>query len=813
MLSNIYLCKYNNYFNRQLKLFNNLESNTDSILSSKERVNFIPNDGLNTTLVINYDTDTPDYLVECDLSNRVNSRWFVLDAVRLTSGQYRLSLRRDVLADYYTDLRNSMCFIEKSILNENNTLVFNKENMTFNQIKKNQWLIKDETQSAWIVGYITSNTNPTQRRFSVPVSETTLVSTTGAWEFFKYSNLAGDAREKAIIPENIDYQLYAKYNRQGTDVVCFSWDTTGPTASEYTGENGFGVFNDPSSQTEYRWIDPLYSDIIYNENWIPPAFASNLPSDIETIVRRQFNTSIYTGTINNLQALDGTTILFSDTNEAYQITLEVLDRESIHLDVPVNTATFRALETTVSPYINANYGFEGQASTGSFSVEFAGPSYTLYLSPIDLNSVSVELPEASVIPDLEDAPYSMFAIPYGSIEVERADGSYETTKADLAVKLAQRIAVEGGDWLIDMQLLPYCPLPGKFLGGVYLEGTENVDYVQIKDGDDNYVSTLFFCKKATFGTILNKTNSTYITDTDAAVLNKSVKIQNETDLWRLNSPNDNGIFEFSRAKNNNSLGGIVIDCTYRPFNPYIKVSPLYGGKFYTTVFYNDNRGLICGGDFSLPRVNDAWVNYELQNKNYEKTFQRQIEHLDTMNNIQRGQDITNAILGTVSGAMSGGMLGNVMSPGNANATGIGAATGGLASMFGGVADVIINEQVRQENKRLQQDMYGYNLQNIQARPQSLAKVSAFTADNKIFPYLEYYSCTDKEREALINKIKYNGMTTMTIGTFESFINKESEFLVDGRCYIQGNIIKCDTIVDDYHILNAMSEELKRGVFV
>lgn len=813
MLSNIYLCKYNNYFNRQLKLFNNIESNMESVLYTFSRVNFNPNDGITTTQIVNYNGPIPDYLVECDLSNRVNSRWFVVESTRLLTGQFKLSLKRDVLADYYTDLRNSICFIEKSILNENNTLIFNKENMNFNQVKKNQWLIKDETQSAWIVGYIASNTNPTSRTFSVPVSETTLVSTTGGWEFFKYSNLAGDDREVLIIPENIDYQLYAKRQYSGAECFAFSFNKTGPTESEFTNGSGVGNYDDSSSQTGYTLNLEASAVNLYN---FPAWLGTSLPDTIDTVAKQQFANQFYPGTINSLDKLNNQTILFSDTNEAYRITLEVLDQESLHLDVPVDSAVFRALKETYNT-ANTNYnlsgnGLYGEATTGSFSVEFAGPSYRLYLEPIDLKRVSVEFPEASVIPDLEDAPYSMFAIPYGSISVEKVDGTRETTKADLALKIAQRIAIEGGNWLLDIQLLPYSPVNNKFSGGVYLDGTEGIDYINIKDSDDNYVSTMFFPKKATFGTIMNNSNSTILTDTARAVVNNNVKIQNETDLWRLNSPNDNGIYEFSRAKNNNTLGGIIISCTYRPFSPYIKLCPLYQGKMYTTVFGKDTRGLICGGDFSLPRVNDAWVEYELQNKNYEKTFQRQIEHLDTMNNIQRGQDITNAILGTVSGATSGGMLGSVMAPGSGNATGLGAAVGGLASAVGGVADIIINEQIRQENKRLQQDMYTYNLQNIQARPQSLAKVSAFTADNKIFPYLEYYTCTDREREALINKIKYNGMTTMTIGTFESYINKESEFLVDGRCYIQGHIIKCDTITDDYGVLAEISEELKRGVF-
>ena len=114
--------------------------------------------------------------------------------------------------------------------------------------------------------------------------------------------------------------------------------------------------------------------------------------------------------------------------------------------------------------------------------------------------------------------------------------------------------------------------------------------------------------KNVFIAYLNSINSTFnlshsltipSRDSDSA-LNK--KLSNELDLYRLCSPNYNGQFEFSVAKNN-GVSLFNVDMTLRPFNPYIHVNPafdsLYGRDF------DDARGLICNGDFSLPLITDA----------------------------------------------------------------------------------------------------------------------------------------------------------------------------------------------------------------
>ena len=76
-------------------------------------------------------------------------------------------------------------------------------------------------------------------------------------------------------------------------------------------------------------------------------------------------------------------------------------------------------------------------------------------------------------------------------------------------------------------------------------------------------------------------------------------------MYRLCSGNYQGIFEFNAAKSY-GVEGFRVDCTFKPYNPYIHVVPKLGG-LYGSQFaeFKDARGLICGGDFSLAQLSNA----------------------------------------------------------------------------------------------------------------------------------------------------------------------------------------------------------------
>lgn len=101
---------------------------------------------------------TPDYLLCTETvsgTTTIKFRWFVLESERTRDGQYRLALKRDVIAEHYNEVMSAPCYVEKGIIRDpNNPLIVNAEGSSVNQIKKNETPLVDESGTAWLVGYL-----------------------------------------------------------------------------------------------------------------------------------------------------------------------------------------------------------------------------------------------------------------------------------------------------------------------------------------------------------------------------------------------------------------------------------------------------------------------------------------------------------------------------------------------------------------------------------------------------------------------------------------------------------------------------------
>lgn len=304
---------------------------------------------------------------------------------------------------------------------------------------------------------------------------------------------------------------------------------------------------------------------------------------------------------------------------------------------------------------------------------------------------------------------------------------------------------------------------------------------------------------------LFKLPSTYYFDTPLGTT-ENVKVSNECDLFRLVAGNYSSIFEFSYAKSN-GLDGVKIECTYKPWSPYIHILPKLGGLYgdnFTNI--DDARGLICSGDFSLTQLSNEWANYQLNNKTYQEMFDRQIKNLDVTQSIQKQQTEISAVLGALGGGVTGA-AGGLASGGGAYAAIAGAGLGLIGSAVGGAVDLDMLEKQQKEQRSYQIDMYNYNLQNIQAIPTAITKTTALTYNTRIWPFIEYYTCTDTEKQAFRDKIKYNGMTVMAVG-------KISDYIIAGEPhFFIGKIIRLPDIKEDSHIANDIYNEITKGVYI
>lgn len=477
-------------------------------------------------------------------------------------------------------------------------------------------------------------------------------------------------------------------------------------------------------------------------------------------------------------------------------------------------------------YVPTNFDPTSQTSTG------ANENHCIRVKDINGNIYRANNMGPSTRTSLQSAPYAMFFMAYDDALAyvnPGLVGADTVASKNIALTLAMGISASvGADSVFDVQLLPYCP----YQNGLYvISGTPQFSFnglnssridkitVNITGTGNNQiitetvqenVSRLFWATSNQFSLSISTTLSNIDVLMQDAISEPSTalqfKINNETNMFRICSPNYNGQFEFNPMKNH-GVSAFEVDCTYQPFTPYIHVVPkfktynssntnLYGKDF------DDVRGLICGGDFSLPQERNAWANYQQNNKNYQQIFDRQISNMEFNNRISMISQSVSAVTGAAQGAGTGAFIGS----GLAAAGGpIGAAIGGGLSAAGGVVDTILLASQQKETLDYTKDQFGYQLGNIKAMPNSVSKTNPFTNNNKIFPVLEYYTCTAKEVQALTDKLTYNGMTIMRIG-------KIKDWLLDDYSYIKGKLIMLDSsIEEDYHTVVEIAQELDKGI--
>lgn len=432
---------------------------------------------------------------------------------------------------------------------------------------------------------------------------------------------------------------------------------------------------------------------------------------------------------------------------------------------------------TAKAYINdlwnaANGSTQG-ANDKSFQSSVTYIPYRLVLEEVTDVETTIDLSEYTGNGTVDCALYDCICMPYGEIYFSNPGELLYglTSSRERSLKVMNSIArTLTSNWVMDLQLLPYCPCQELIAQTsdptIFLLDPRNQCLYGRKTGA-GVTDVILVASKSTF--TFNIYESITIGDDSEVSGPYKIKYLNDCTSVRLCSPNYNGLFELNLAKNGGSIDYFNVDVTLKPYNPYIHVNPNF--KFLYVQDWDDARGLICGGDFSLGIINDAWTQYEIQNKNYQAIFDRQIQNLDVNNAIARQEAGWQIGAGVIQGAGSGALAGGLIGGGYGAAAG--AIIGGAASLGGGIADYVNLNKRMDENRSYAIDNFNLQLGNIRALPYSITKTNAQTANNKLFPFIEIYECTDVEKEAYYNKLRYDGMTIGVIGTLDQFTNAGS----------------------------------------
>ena len=795
-----FLERFNNYFNRKVIRYDSLSDYQDNAQADYIPVDdegnmtpfdFNPNDNITTEIIANGVPFDPDYFLLLDADGEIVSRWFVLEQKRNRQGQWLYFLRRDVLADSYDELATAPMYVEKGIISDiQSPLLFNNEGLTVNQIKKQEIPIYDRTKCAWLVMYIKKG-----------VLGTTAVGSSG--------------KVTIDVPDD-DGSVYETLN-----VPIASWSMAQYQTSDYNVLQSNSIIvlfkNTYNSHSGQRYT--IRSNGTHEYVPVVSADASNIFHVAENITKLD---TAFASAFSSITGYVKTELGYKDLDDIMKYNGKVIKDSagkyyliSVYQDGSPKSSTVYLTSGTTPLAKNAVNSAWNTANESSQSANDKA-----YQSKVDYISYRLAWEETTSVETIvdfsaytgggcQDTPlYDIIAMPYGEVRSYGSGGLIDvTSSAERSMRVMNSLARTLTDlYVFDLQLLPYCPMPElinasidarmaiKFLHDSCLTGEYNSDYTDII-----YVPT-----KANI--TFNITQAISITDSSDVPSTFKKKYVNDCTMVRLCSPNYNGVFEFNLAKNDMTIDYFNVDITMRPQNPYIHMNPNFkqAGLYYND--YDDARGLICGGDFSLGIINDAWTQYEIQNKNYQAIFDRQIQNMDVNNSINRQEALFGAIAGTAQGA-GAGAVGGFMASGSPYGAIAGAVIGGVASGVGGALDISNLKKRQEEARDYAFDNYNYSLGNIKALPYSITRTSALTYNNKKVPFIEIYECTEVEKEAYYLKLKYNGMTVSKIDTIESY--KSS----DNSNYFRAKLIRLVNISEDNHYVETINEELMKGVFI
>ena len=789
-----YLLNFNNYYNREYKKLYNLNDYLDYMKSYWTNVNFNPGDGITTTIPVNYDGEV-NYLVLTDNAvpglvgqEVIVSRWFITESKFTRMGQRVLTLRRDVLVDY-SDMATATVYAERGYVPNTNNLIFNSEGNSYNQIKKRESILKDGSASPWLVGYLAPNSfnNGDVTINLSPTADVTYDYTYGSTEVMLQSN-----RYTSLSPSN------TVYLDPNLELITFSSIRTPVLQDNWYIKYQFGYVD--SEIKDITTPKPKLDITPANNTNAQIYFSNNLLGDvvrkeIEDIIKSD-NEATMPSTVDMIDLLSKENKIArvgtASAGYVYYKLIVTPQSETTNQIFVTSGNTKTYIDNKIQPMITQ--GIASGSVPDKYIATYTSSPYNVYWQKITTLQNQIMLKQDA--PPVEKSPYYCFAIPFNSIAIQKG-ALITNTSASLSRQLARQIATQLSSFCYDIQLLPYFPLQSYISNTATIDITEMSDkqYAYLKQGESGGITSILFW--------INEPNFSFKIEDGIVYNSQEPKIQNETQFCRLNSPNYAASFEFSVAKNK-GVGYWQVDCSYKPYQPYIHVAPNWRGLYGSN--FNDARGLICTGDFSIDLMTDKWQEYQVQNKNYNEIFNRQIQTLDLQQSIAKRQDIFGAVAGSLSGAMSGATTGALL--GNLPGAIAGGVVGLGMSAVGGVMDVIDNQKLRDDARSSQFDMFNYQLGNVKALPNTLTKVSTYNINNKIYPFYEIYEATSEEIEALRQQLKWRGYNLGIIGQL-------SDFQVEGK-YFKGKLIRLeenpDSYLGDSHLIENYNSELQQGIY-
>ena len=840
----LYIINFNNYSNRLYKALDDLSEITDPIYYESNNLNFNPGNGVYTSYIAGRQGNPYDgsgnYLVYSEDNENITSKWFILEQNRNLKGQYTLSLKRDVVGEYYKSIITSPAYIKKGIIADGSPLMFNKEGLSVNEVKTNTYPLYDASKCPWVVMYLPVETPAADQEYTLKY-----VNHGGA--DFEYDS--EDAMKAVFDTSKIYFKTtsneikfitslrdFVKSSSSGNTYNVTQYYSYINTSGTLTTEN-YRTYQSVMGSTSHAFADGI-TNTVDNLSQYTSAITSSIGNYLKSY------SSLYSAyavdsssTYESMYANNNKIIKVKQTDDTYKYYKVKTTISEVSDNIILSSASnnkqddylwtairdkLREVNNQTTPISTDNLYWNSKYNNISFNLLVSAKSikYTLteISNPAYIDTATVKFTSSNLTAKPGDAPYRILAFPYvdGTVFWGSKVNYYAykcNYKKEKTLGFIQSLAEQiGSSNVYDIQLIPYCP----FISNKYFLGIGSYNEICIKKNKDICV----------YGSNDSETNPTYdfvgmfVTEYSGTInidgpdyrFKLSKKMEYECCHYRLASPSYASYYDFSPGMLGDATG-FNVTYTLMPYQSFFCVKPnysfLYGNNF------NDARGLVLTDNMSIAYTSSAWAEYINSNKNYMNIFKREVQGIELEQGIQRQEQNFAALSGLVSavsnGVSNGAKVGSVVGPvGTAIGAVVGGIGGGLVSGYGASLDW--SNLITRQNEQLsiKKDMFNYSIENIQAQPDTLKATTGINEINQMVPIIECYTCSDIEKNVVADNIIWKGMSVCTSSTIGSFIINNFEY--NGKTdkgYIEAGIMRLPNYIDN-EVSNEIISEIYKG---
>lgn len=757
------------YYDKNLKYTNRqIVSNLEGLsYAEKEYVNIDSADTINGHIIyqLNVGEEIPTYIFD----EENNRRWYVSGITQLRTGKFQISLIRDIISEGNLEWKNEQAYISAGTASNYNK--YKTWGLPFTNTKISEQPLTINGQPSYFVFY--TNTQTISNTGAITESDLKLSSTlvpSGTQVDVELDELS-DYKHYSLLNKSIiqnRMQITVGYRSLGDSSDyrmvlsnpndSFLLDKLGSPPFNTTAivvndilegglrrlfENRKSEFLDITKELRQKVIESYFS----SSTLVDSSLFSDLSNDVNKVFLDKSTSKIYKLSQKDSQSVltGGWIVKDAPMMQSY---ISALNNIQQNLVVGISSADRRDF---ITQWKNEGAGdvtkifyFEELEDVQNFSFNFSADVLKLPKSAVRCVNIS------SAGSGIEDA------------ELGQALMQMSANTANLNNDTGQ---------IIDIQYLPF---------SVATQVNENINVnnkslvAQFLNLDDYYFS------------IQNEA----LTD-----------INKETDSIKLVSPSRATQFVFSPYNNDGNLN-IDFKATIRPFATVMYLRPHTTGLLLYD--FDDKNCLIVDEDFSLTLLSSEWSNYVRQNRNYNNTFNREIQGREVERTWERRVEQAQAksdewTARNISAQKAQAYTGNLPII-SSIAGAIGTAWKDSAYMEAAQLDREYNEAMYQESLSLARDMFNYQLDNIKSQPTMPSKIT--TIDCKFMGYfiLEYWSTNITEKAAITSYYSYNGNRIDDYGTFNDYWGN----FVRGKIIIAKNYTQPE--------LNELNRRLQAGIF-